>query len=129
PDLQWYYWRVCNFLQAKGAPLFEVETDLENLPLTDTSAVLTEKLAELCELQSKPNSAIEFYRHALKLGPSPEQRIQIRLALAKELLGQNQTSQAIADYRAILEESPAYPGDGALSDKIATLEQKLSSVK
>ena len=129
PNLQWFYWRVCNFFQAKGTPLSQLENYLEGLPVTATSAVLTEKLADLCDLQGKPDSAIEFYRQALKLDPSPEQRIQIRLALASELIGQNQTSQAIADYRAILEESPAYPGAGAISNKIATLEQKISSAK
>jgi uncharacterized protein (TIGR03790 family) len=129
PDLQWYYWRVSNFLQAKGMPPFEVENYLENLPVTDSSAVLTEKLADLCDLQGKPESAIEFYKRALTLNPSPEQRIQIRLALAGELLDQNQTSKAIADYRAIIDESPGYPGDAPISRKIASLEQKISSTK
>ncbi|HEV2452691.1 MAG TPA: TIGR03790 family protein, partial [Verrucomicrobiae bacterium] len=129
PNLQWYYWRVSNYLQAKGVAPVELENFLENLPITDTSAVLTEKLGDLCDIQGKPESSIEFYRRALKLNPSPEQRIQIRLVLAGELLGQNQTSQAIADYRAIIDESPGYPGDAAISNKIATLEQKISSAK
>ncbi|MGH8024694.1 MAG: TIGR03790 family protein [Limisphaerales bacterium] len=127
PDLQWYYWRVANFLQARGMPLVQVENYLENLPLTDTSAVLTEKLGDLCDLQGKPDSAIEFYQRALKLGPSPEQRIHIRLDLAARLLAQNQTAKAIADYRAILEEAPGYPGDSAVSNKIAALGQKISA--
>ena len=129
PDLQWYYWRVGNYLQAKGAAPFEVENYLESLPVTDTSAVLTEKLGDLCDLQGKPESAIEFYKRALTLDPSPEQRIQIRLALAIKLLEQNQTSIAIADYKAIINESPDYPGNGSISDKIAALEQKISSAK
>jgi uncharacterized protein (TIGR03790 family) len=129
PNLQWYYWRVSNFLQAKGVAPSEVENYLENLPVTDTSAVLAEKLAELCDLQGKPESATEFYQRALTLNPSPEQRIQIRLALAGELLGQKQISKAIADYRAILNESPGYPGDAAIANKIGALEQKISSAK
>jgi uncharacterized protein (TIGR03790 family) len=129
PNVQWYYWRVSNFAQAKGAALVQVESYLEGLPITDTSAVLTEKLADLCDLQGKPESAIEFYRRALKLDPSPEQRIQIRLRLANELLGQNQTDKAIADYRALIEESPGYPGDFPISNKIAALEEKISRSK
>jgi uncharacterized protein (TIGR03790 family) len=129
PNLQWYYWRVSNFVQAKGVAPIEVENYLENLPITDTSAVLTEKLADLCDLQGKPESAIEFYKRALSLSPSPEQRIQIRLALASELIAQNQASKAIADYRAIIDESPGYPGNAAISNKIAALEQKVSSSK
>jgi tetratricopeptide (TPR) repeat protein len=80
-------------------------------------------------LQGKPESATEFYQRALTLNPSPEQRIQIRLALAGELLGQKQISKAIADYRAILNESPGYPGDAAIANKIGALEQKISSAK
>lgn len=129
PDLQWYYWRVCNFLQAKGMATSELENYLEDLSLTETSAVLTEKLAELYDSQSLPDLATQFYQRALTLNPSPEQRIQIRLALANELIAQNQTSKAIADYRAIIDESPDYPGNVLISNKIAALEQKISRAK
>lgn len=128
-DLQWYYWRSCNAAEARGAALFQLENDLENLPITDKSAVLTEKLGDLCDEQGKPDSAIEFYQRALTLHPSAEQEIQIRLTLATELIAQNQTSQAIADYKAILDESPAYPGRDMISGKIAALEQKVSIAK
>jgi uncharacterized protein (TIGR03790 family) len=129
PLLQWFYWRMCNAAQAKGAPLSKLEVFLENLPITDTSAVLTEKLAELCDAQGKPESAIDFYQRALNLDPSPEQRIRIRLTLGQDLVAQNEIDDAIENYKELLEESPAYPGRDTISIKIAALEQKASGAK
>jgi tetratricopeptide (TPR) repeat protein len=120
---------MCNAAQVKGAPLTKVEDFLENLPITDTSAVLTEKLAELCDVQGKPESAIDFYQRALNLDPSPEQRIRIRLTLGQDLVAQNQIDEAIQNYKELLEESPAYPGRDSVSGKIAALEQKSTGAK
>ncbi len=129
PLIEWSYLRLVNLALIRGAPAFELEAYLENLPVTDSSAVLTEKLADLCDAQGKPDSAIEFYQRALNLNPSPEQRIRIRLALARELLAQNQTADAIRDYKDLLEEFPAWPGKPSISDKITSLEQKPSGAK
>ena len=129
PLLEWSYLRAVNGAISRGAPPAPLENFLENLPLTATSAVLTEKLAELCDYQGKPDAAIEFYRQALKLNPSPEQRIRIRLALGKELLGQNNAPGAVEDYQALLSESPDYPGKDSIAGQIAGLEQKITPAK
>jgi uncharacterized protein (TIGR03790 family) len=129
PLLEWSYLRAVNGAMMRGAPLSRVETYLENLPLTATSPVLTEKLAELCDTQGKPDASIEFYRQALQLNPSPEQRIRIRLALGKELLAQNKPVVAIEDYKALLTESPDYPGKDSIISQIAGLQQKLAPTK
>jgi uncharacterized protein (TIGR03790 family) len=129
PFLEWSYLRAVNTVMMRGTSLSRLETFLENLPLTATSPVLTEKLAELCDAQGKPDAAIEFYRQALKLNPSPEQRIYLRLALGKELLAQNKTIVAIDNYKALMTESPDYPGNASLANQIAVLEQKLAPAK
>ena len=129
PLLEWSYLRVANLAHIRGVPDFQVENYLENLPLTDSSAVLTEKLADLCDIQGKPESAADFYRRALKLNPSPEQRIRIRLALAREFLTLAQPSDEVQDYKELLEESPGYPGKASISDKITALEQKISGAR
>ncbi|HUE36705.1 MAG TPA: TIGR03790 family protein [Candidatus Acidoferrum sp.] len=129
PLVQWSYLRAVNAAQVRGAQLSQLEDLLENLALTATSAILTEKLAELCDTQGKPDAAIEFYQEALKLKPSPEQRIRIRLILARDLLAQTNTTGAIQDYKALLQEAPDYPGTNSISDKIAALEQKISHAK
>lgn len=126
PLIEWSYLRLVNLALVRGVPDSVAEAYLENLADTDTSAVLTEKLADLCDADGKPDSAADFYERALKLKPSPEQRIRIRLALARELLAQNQTADAIQDYKELLEESPGWPGKTSISDKISALEQKVS---
>jgi tetratricopeptide (TPR) repeat protein len=129
PLIEWSYLRIVDLSLVRGVPSFQLEDYLENLTNTDSSAVLTEKLADLCDAQGKPDSAIEFYQNALKLHPSPEQRIRIRLALAQEFLAQNQISDAIHDYQELLQESPAWPGKDSISGKIDALLQKISSAK
>jgi uncharacterized protein (TIGR03790 family) len=129
PLIEWSYLRLVNAAQARGASLAQLEDYLENLPVTDTSAVLTEKLAELCDAQGKPESAVEFYQRAFKLNPSPQQKIRIYLALAQESISQNDTSSAIVYYKQLLAEFPAYPGKDSISGKIAALQPKTAGAK
>lgn len=129
PLVEWSYLRVVNAAQARGASLAQLEDYLENLPATDTSAVLTEKLAELCNIQGKPESAIEFYQRAFKLNPSPQQKIRIYLALADVLISQNRPAGAIVFYKQLLAEFPAYPGKDSINGKITALEQKIAGAK
>lgn len=129
PLVEWSYLRAVNLARLRGVPLSGLEDFLENLTNTESSAVLTEKLAELCDIQGKPDAAIEFFQHALKLDPSPEQRIRIRLALGQDLIAQNNKSAAVQDYKQLLLESPDYPGKDKVSDKVSSLEQNISRAK
>jgi tetratricopeptide (TPR) repeat protein len=86
--------------------------------------VLTEKLADLCAAQGKPSSAIDAYERALKLNPSPEQRIRIRLTLGEKLAANGRNADAIENYKQLLKESPDYPGKPLVLKKLALLEQK-----
>jgi uncharacterized protein (TIGR03790 family) len=127
PLVEWSDLRAVDGALARGATPFQVMNYLENISTTTNSAVLTEKLADLCEAEGKPSSAIENYQHALKLNPSPEQRIQIRLTLAEKLLAQSREADAIENYKSLLVESPDYPGKDSIEEKIAALEQKLAA--
>ncbi|MGH7975211.1 MAG: TIGR03790 family protein, partial [Limisphaerales bacterium] len=124
PLVEWSYLRLVNLGLARGVPPDELSGLLETLNVTTRSAVLTEKLADLCEAEGKPTSAIENYQRALTLNPSPEQRIQIRLTLGEKLLAQGRNADAIADYKKLLAESPDYPGKDSIEDKLNALEQK-----
>ncbi|MGH7990984.1 MAG: TIGR03790 family protein, partial [Limisphaerales bacterium] len=124
PLVEWSYLRLVNLGLARGVPPDELSGLLETLNVTTRSAVLTEKLADLCEAEGKPTSAIENYQRALTLNPSPEQRIQIRLTLGEKLLAQGRNADAIADYKKLLAESPDYPGKDSILEKLAALEQK-----
>ena len=120
---QWAYLRLVNLGLVHGAPVTEVSALLENLNATTNSAVLTEKLADLYELEGKPSSAIDYYQRALKLNSSPEQKIRIELTLGEKLQEQNRIADAIADYKNLLQESPDYPGRNLVEEKLTALQQ------
>jgi tetratricopeptide (TPR) repeat protein len=122
--IEWSHLRVIDLAIAHGAPLAQAANYLENIPATTNSAVLTEKLASLYDELGKPISAIDTYERALKLDPSPEQLIRIRLTLGEKLLAANREVDAIDNYKKLLEEAPDYPGKNSIEEKIAALEQK-----
>jgi uncharacterized protein (TIGR03790 family) len=123
PLIEWSYLRIVDSGLVHGAPVAKSVAFLETIPATTHSAVLTEKLADLYEMQGKPSSAIETLQRALTLNPSPEQRIRIRLTLGEKLLAQNREADAIENYKQLLKESPDYPGNPSVEAKLATLEQ------
>ncbi len=126
PLVEWSYLRLFNVDLARGVSPTNLTAFIESSGIATNSAVLTEKLASLYELQGKHDAAIDADETALRLNPSPEQRIQLRLALADKLLAQNFTAAARRDYQKLLEESPDYPGKAAIEEKINALGEKIS---
>ena len=124
--LPWYYLRVADLNLANGKTLAEGVAYLEQLELAKQSAVLTEKLADLYAALGKPSSAVQTYESALKLDPSPEQRIRLRLTLADKLIGLQREAEAYSNYQALLEEFPNYPDSSAIYHKLLPLAQKLN---
>jgi tetratricopeptide (TPR) repeat protein len=123
--IEWAYLLLANVNLAKGAPSGAIANLLESLDATKHSAVLTEKLADLLSAQGKPTSAAETYAAALKLDPSPQQRIRLRLALAEKLTALNRDSEASDDLVQLLQENPDYPDKLGLYRKLFLLAQKL----
>ncbi len=126
PLIEWSYLRIVDLGLVHGTPAAQLAAFLETIPATTSSAVLTEKLADLYEMQGKPSSAIETYQLALTRNPSPEQRIRIRLTLGEKLLAQNREADALEKYKQLLQESPDYPGKASVEARLAALEQKLT---
>jgi uncharacterized protein (TIGR03790 family) len=126
PLIEWSYLRIVDLGLVHGAPVAQLTAFLETIPATTNSAVLTEKLADLYEMQGKPAPAIETYQLALTRNPSPEQRIRIRLTLGEKLLAQNREADALEKYKQLLKESPDYPGKASVEARLAVLEQKLA---
>ncbi|HZF01797.1 MAG TPA: TIGR03790 family protein [Methylomirabilota bacterium] len=124
PLVEWSFLRLANLNLLRGAPGAQVIDFLENLPATANSAVLTEKLAGLCDAEGKPSATIDFYERALQLNPSPEQKIRLRIALGEKLQAQNRNRDAVENYQKLLEESPDYPGKNSIEEKIKSLEPK-----
>jgi uncharacterized protein (TIGR03790 family) len=121
---EWSYLRLVNLGLAHGARRSEIAGILENLDATTNSAVLTEKLADLYEAQGKPSSAILTWQNALKLNPSPLQRIRLRLTLGDKLQAQARDAEAIENYQKLFAEAPDYPGRDFIVNTLAALRVK-----
>jgi uncharacterized protein (TIGR03790 family) len=126
PLTEWSYLRLVNLALARGARIGELAVLLENLDATTNSAVLTEKLANLYEAQGKPASAILTWQKALKLNPSPEQRIRLRLTLGEKLQKDGRDGAALEDYQKLLAEAPDYPGKEFIVNRLAALRIKIA---
>lgn len=109
PLIEWSYLRIINASALRGATTAQLIETLKNLPARTNSAVLTEKLAELCDSAGKTLSAIDYYNQALQLHPSPEQKIRIRLALADKYTAQGDKKNTYDDLWKIIDENPDYP--------------------
>jgi uncharacterized protein (TIGR03790 family) len=127
PLIEWSFDRLINLDLVKGVRAPQLAEFLENIPATAQSAVLTEKLAALYAASGKPSSAIATYQAALKLNPSPQQRIRIHLTLAEKLREQNREADAVDNYRQLIAEAPDYAGLAQIRDQLKTLEQKISA--
>jgi uncharacterized protein (TIGR03790 family) len=125
-SLQWSHLRLVNINLANGKPLAEWVGYLENLELTKSSPVLSEKLGNLYVLQGKPSSAVHAYSEALKLDPSPQQRIRLMLLTAEKLTGLNRDAEAYELYQAFIKQCPDYPDLHSVYKLILTLAQKLN---
>jgi len=123
--IEWSHLRIVDLNLAKGAPPAELASYLEQIKVTKHSAVLTEKLADLCGAEGKPNSAAELYENALKLDPSPQQRVRLRLALEEKLTALDENQKAYDDLERLLQENPDYPNKLEIYRKLLPLAQKL----
>ncbi len=123
--LDWGYLRLADINLANGRPIGEIVTLLEQLGITKNSAVLTEKLGDLYEAQGKPSSAIHAYEQALKLDPSPQQRVRLLLTLGEQLAELNRDADAYATYQDLLRTVPEYPDPLAVYHRLLPLAQKL----
>ena len=123
--VEWSYLRLVNLNQAASKPVASLAALLEQLDTTKGSAVLTEKLADLYAAQGKPSSSVYESLKALKLDPSPQQRLRIRLSLGEKLVALDRSPEAYENYRQLLQEHPLYPDKLAIYKKLLPLAQKL----
>ena len=129
PLIEWSFNRLMNLDLARGMRAGQLAEFLENDPATATSAVLTEKLAQFYELQGKPSSAIDAWQRALKLNPSPHQRIRLHRILAEKLSAAGRDADGAENWRQLIAESPDYADIPATRERLKQLEQKIAAEK
>ncbi len=107
--LEWLYLRVVNYRLVHGATIAQTIISLEAVPILHQSAVLTERLAELYSQEGKKEECVNALQQALKLDPTPQQRIRLILVLGSRLSDLGRTLEAYQTYQAFLVLAPDYP--------------------
>lgn len=123
--LEWSHLRVAELNLTRGGNVAESVNYLEETDVTKTSAVLSEKLGDLYAAQGKPSAAVTAYEQALKLAPSPLQRLRLRLSLGEKLSALNREDDAFVNYEELLQENPTHPEPLPICRKLLALAQKL----
>jgi tetratricopeptide (TPR) repeat protein len=123
--IEWAFLLLANLNLAKGMPPGTIANLLESLDITKHSTVLTEKLGDLYSALGKPTSAAEAYASALRLEPSPQQKVRLRLALAEKLTALNRDSEASDNLVKMLQENSDYPDKLGIYRNLLLLAQKL----
>ena len=129
PAVEWSFERLVNLDLARGIRPPQLAAFLEGVPETKNSAVLMEKLAELYEAQGKPSSAIDAWQSALKLKPSPQQRIRLHRILGEKLAAAGRDEDAAENCRQFIADAPGYPDIFATRERLSILERKLAAQK
>ena len=122
---EWSHLRVVNLNLAAGYDADDMIQYLQVLPQTPASALLTEKLGDIYWSKKKLSDALDLYEKALKLDPSPQQKLRILLNVAnrRTYFGANQVAYDL--YRQLLKEFPDYPDLLTVYQKMLTLAEKL----
>jgi Tfp pilus assembly protein PilF len=125
--IEWSHLRVCDLNETTGLPLRDLIHYLDSQPDTKQSAILTEKLAEYYETIGKRESSVHELEKALKLDPSPQQRVRLTLTLADRLVALGKESDAFDVIDQFYKETPWYPDMLGLCQKIDALARKLNN--
>jgi uncharacterized protein (TIGR03790 family) len=123
-ELEWSLLRILNINLATELPVEQGIAFLRERPELKTSALLNEKLGDLLKAKGKWVEAVEPYERALKLNPTPQQRLRVSLILAPMQNTFGQGRQAYEIYQAIVRDNPDYPELLRIYQKILPLAQQ-----
>ena len=107
--LEWSHLRVVNLNQVTGTPVPELIQYLRNIPATQHSAVLLEKMGDL-NLEKKDHAAAATaYEKALQQSPTPMQTLRLLLRWREVLNKSGQQDRARTIGVQIAQKYPDYP--------------------
>jgi len=124
--LEWSFLSAVNLNMLIEPNSPQIISTLESLPITRTSAVLKEKLADLYWATHKLSDAIDTDINVLRLNPTPQQRIRLLLTIAarRETIGPPATAFDL--YQQFLKEYPNYPDQLVIYQKLLPLARRLN---
>lgn len=125
--IDWSVLRWVNFNLAQPQPNYDRWINyLENeIPITRTSPILKEKLAELYVAKKKTVDALDLYESILKLNPSRQQKLRVLLTLIQKRAFYGPDSSLLQAYQQLMKDYPNYPGLLEICRNALPLAQKL----
>jgi hypothetical protein len=129
PMLAWSHLKVVDLNEATGLPPAEGLKYLDEIPLTKQSAVLMEKAGELERMQKHMPQALERYTAALKLKPSPQQKLRLLMLVGDLQAAGGNPQGAVNAYKQIMADIPDYPNASAVYKLLADLSTRLGKTK
>ena len=127
--LPWSFLRVINLNLAAGEPPGKMIEYLTSLPLTGQSALLSEKLGDLFRETKQETRAVDAYRAALRLRPSPGQKLQLEFKVIELLVQAGRETEALQGYDAFFQAYPKYPGQLRFFEAALPLARKLGETR
>jgi uncharacterized protein (TIGR03790 family) len=124
PLIEWSHMRVVGLNLATGLGADELIKYLKDIPLTTNSAVLMQQLGDLQRGLLQLSEARDSYDKALKLRPSPQQKIRLLLTIAELETERGRDQAALDAYKQIVVGTPDYPG-AFVYERLAALSRKL----
>jgi uncharacterized protein (TIGR03790 family) len=121
---EWSLLRVVDINLDTSLPVDEAIAFLVSLPEMKTSALLNEKLGDLLKAKGRWIEAIDPYEKALKLDPTPEQRLRISLTLGTMEINLDHGREAYELYKGLIRDYPDYPDRARFYQKLLPLADK-----
>lgn len=116
--IEWSHLLILNRNLVVDAPFEELTTYIEREPAATNSAVLQEKLGDMLRGKARLSEAVEPYLKALRLEPTPLQRLRLTLSAGSLLTLSGRPQEAVELYEGILRDYPTYPGKAELYKKL-----------
>lgn len=124
PMQEWSWLKLINANVANGRSIAEVVLLLEDGQFRKSSAILTERLADMYAALGKPSSSAHAAEQALSLAKSPGQRLRLRLFLADKYNSSGELKRASEHLSRLLEEAPDYQGKAEVYQRLAALARQ-----
>ena len=123
-ELEWSLLQIVNINLATDLPPDQAISFLRERPELKTSALLNEKLGDILKAKGKWLDAYTPYEHALKLNPTPQQRLRISLILAPMENNLGRGREAYEIYQGLIRDYPDYPDLLRIYQKIVPLAEQ-----